>query len=79
MNIFNIVYFSILSKEKNERNPFYIGVPFTEKTKNIFFTLVYVYDNLRRNETIYPNLYSEKIKFNEIIQLYYFPERKTSQ
>ena len=47
MYIFNMMNLFILSKEKEKQSPFTIGVPFTNKTKNLFDTIVYIYDKIK--------------------------------
>lgn len=71
MYVFNMINFFILSKKKDHQVPFTIGVPFTKKTKNLFDTIVYVFDNMKDFEQ---HFISQEylFEFKDLVQLYRF-------
>lgn len=54
-----------------------IGVPFTQKTKNLFDIIIYIFDNIKNYEFSYPDL-EHDLKLSEILQLYKYKDERNS-
>ena len=54
-----------------------IGVPFTQKTKNLFDIIIYIFDNIKNYEFSYPDL-EHDLKLSEILQLYRYKDERNS-
>ncbi len=56
---------------------FLIGIPFTQKTKNLFDIIIYIFDNIKNYEFRYPDL-EHDLKLSEILQLYKYKDERNS-
>jgi hypothetical protein len=57
------------------QSPFTLGLPFTNKSKNLFDILVFIFDHLKNLEVEFPDLY-ENVKLSSILELYRYKEEK---